>query len=113
MKKLMLILCLISTSVYAGNPHHTIEESKTSIKETTIYNIEDRSSLAMAMGQHHFDYGTYATQKSISAALLEGREAVSAAFAKRDCKKCGLISGSVAIDTVGNLGIGLGYTWSY
>ena len=126
MKEILIGLLLIaSTSVLAGgrgDPHHDDTGGATTTNiETTIYNTKFvESAGGMAGGGHHFDYGTYAIQQSVTLAVLKDSKAVSAAMANRDCKDCGLWSGTIVysetdIDTeiVRSVGAILGYTWSY
>jgi len=110
---LMGLLLIISTSVLATDPHH--EPIDYTITNTTNM-IEDNSAIAAAMGGHHFDYGTYAEQKSVTFATIDGSPAFSGAFAIRDCKECGLFSVAGAVGRVNHknkVGVVAGYTWSY
>ena len=128
-KVLILIAMLISTSILADSEHskHRKHHKHTNIYNTEVkdnitnntsvyneYNIQ--SSIALAAAQHHFDYGTYALQKSVSAATLGNANAFSGAVALRKCRDCGLYSASVSLGEINNriqAGIGVGYTWSH
>jgi len=79
---------------------------------TNNYIVNSTTVIAAAMGQHNFDYGTYAFQKSIAAASINGYIAISAAMARRRCKDCGLFSASIS-SNFNSLGFGVGYTWGY
>jgi len=117
-KIIMIAIMAISMNIYADNPHHDEEkESVVTNTSTSIYNEYNiQSAIAIAAGQHHFDYGTYAYQKSVTAAVYGDSSAVSAALAHRECRDCGLFSASISAGNVNNdtqIGIGIGYTWSY
>jgi len=86
MKKILIgLLLIISTSVIAdqsnhGKKHHNEEPTvinnttvieKTTIVENTINYNSIESAIGMAIGQHHFDYGTYAYQQSVTAAVTD------------------------------------------
>jgi len=117
MKFLILIAMLaITTNIWADSEHNKITNITEISNTKIINNIEDNSVIAAAMAQHHFAYGTYAYQKSVSAAIIYNSEAISGAIAHRACKDCGLFSASISLGNINNsikTGIGIGYTWSY
>jgi len=117
MKNLILIALLaITTNILADSEHNTTTNISETIIEKSITIVESNSvALPMAIGMHQFDYGSYAVQKSVTAAWEEESVAVSAAMAYRDCITCGLSSIAVAIEDNSDetkIGVAVGYTWN-
>jgi len=108
MKKILLVLLLISPSVMAGDPHHSHNTG-------TVVMLADNTfgaASAAAQAQHHPYYGTRKLQGSFGLGSFEGEYATSVGLAQQLGAGKVMMNGT-ATQERGKISYGIGANWKF